>query len=679
MTSNKPVSARPQKIQTLRPMSLIALYSGATILVLAYVSYKWVYSHPSQVATRMEQAIEATGAGPVFVTGATQETLSGMRAEKIEFQSADEVIAAFSGVHVADAEVECGQGGQRKKSKASVQAGGASGGLPVLVCSARLAVAGVQGDGAGSPVEWKLAGFPVAEKLHQCASGDPFELRVRELELECSVADSEGKPSWLKSVHFDNLQLSAGRDGLSGRVGVSRSAACDGGELEFSSVVAGNWKVWGGVENIREAGEWLQLLPGHWRELWRGLSPAGSFSLRIDPPGTTGFSGRIRTSAWSFRIPVVGMKPSGVAGFARLGEGDIAWGEEAGFEGAALVLLGQNGVLSGRVGAEGEGRLSVSIAEEKLTDSLPADAPRVVGNIFKALQPSASVQGKLDISVSSLAEDTGSWELALALGRLHLHGARAIVPGPVQLELKGEVGGKGRGSTAQGQLEISDMTVAGLFSLKGALGLSWVGEDLALEVSGLEIRPAGTPPAEEAKGRLLGRLQTVNGGDGIEGKVSWVGTELRSSLLRVLEMSGFAESEVGTGIVLGAGSLKDARIPAGILGDEELSYERGRADWSVDTDGLHVAVLELSGGSGAIRATGTIGFDSRVDLVCVQVGEKEAEALRALPLESKPVDWMAVEGKAYRLSGKLDEPLVLVLQPDDKVLEQAGRNDAADN
>ena len=116
-------------------------------------------------------------------------------------------------------------------------------------------------------------------------------------------------------------------------------------------------------------------------------------------------------------------------------------------------------------------------------------------------------------------------------------------------------------------------------------------------------------------------------------------------------MSGFAESEGGTGIVLGAGSLKDARIPAGILGDEELSYERGRADWSVDTDGLHVAVLELSGGSGAIRATGTIGFDSRVDLVCVQVGEKEAEALRALPLESKPGDWMAVEGKAYRLSG----------------------------
>ena len=111
----------------------------------------------------------------------------------------------------------------------------------------------------------------------------------------------------------------------------------------------------------------------------------------------------------------------------------------------------------------------------------------------------------------------------------------------------------------------------------------------------------------ETRGRLLGRLQTVNGGSTIEGKVSWVGAELRSSLLAALEMSGFAEIELGTGIVLGEGSLKDARVPAGILGEEELVYERGRARWSVDGDGIHIAALELSGAGGAIRAVGTIG------------------------------------------------------------------------
>ena len=679
MTSKKPVSVRPQKIQTLRPMSLIALYSAATILVLAYVSYKWVYSHPSQVAVRIQKAIEATGAGPVVVTGATQETLSGMRADKIEFQSAEQVVADFSGVYVADAQVDCGQGVEDQNVAASVEAGGINGGLPVLVCSARIELAGLQGAEAGSPAEWKPAGLPTAEKLHQRASADPFELRVRELELQLSVGEAEGKPSWSKGVHFNNLQLSAGLDGLSGRAAVSRSAVCDGGQLEFSSAGADDWRVWGGVENIRDAGEWINLLPSPWQSLWHSLSPTGSFSLRIDRPGEAGFSGRIRTSAWSFRLPVTGLVPVGVNGFARLGEGNIAWGKEAGLEAAAVVLLGQNGALSGRLGTEGEGRLSVAIAEEKLTDTLPADAPRVLGNIFDALRPSARVQGKLDISVSSLAEDSGSWELALALDELKLRGAHAIVPGAVQLDLKGDVGGKGRGTTAQGQLEIRDVTVAGLFSLKGVLGLSWVGEDLALDAGGLELRPAGVPATEEARGRLLGRLQTVNGGVGVEGKVSWVETELRSSLLRVLEMSGFAEIEVGTGIVLGAGSLKDARIPAGILGEEELNYQRGRADWSVDGDGLHVAALELSGDKGAIRATGTIGFDSRIDLVCVQVGEKEAEALRALPLESKPADWMTVAGKAYRLSGKLEKPLVLALKPDDKVLEQAGRNDAAGN
>ena len=679
MTSNKPVSVRPQKIQTLRPMSLIALYSAATILLLAYVSYKWVYSHPSQVAVRMQQAIEATGAGPVLVTGATQETLSGLRADKIEFQTAEQVIADFSGVHVADAQVDCGEGGEDQKVAASVEAGGISGGLPVLVCSARVELAGQRGAEAGSPVEWKLAGFPRAEKLHQRASDDPFELRLRELELQLLVGDSEGKPSWSKGVHFKNLQFSAGLDGLSGRAEVSRSEACDGGQLEFSSAGADDWRVWGGVENIRDAGDWLDLLPSQWQSLWRSLSPAGSFSLRIDRPGGAGLAGRVRTSAWSFRLPVTGLVPVGVNGFARLGEGNITWGEEAGLDAAAVVLLGQNGALSGRLAAEGEGRLSVTIAEEKLTDSLPADAPRVLGNIFDTLRPSARVQGRLDISVSSIVEDSGAWELALGLEELRLRGAQAIVPGSVQLDLKGDAGGSGLRATAQGQLEIRDVTVAGLFSLKGVLGLSWAGEDLALDAGGLEVRPLGDPAEDGARGRLLGRLQTVNGGLGVEGKVSWVGTELRSSLLRVLEMSGFAEIEVGTGIVLGAGSLKDARIPAGILGEEELSYERGRADWSVDGDGLHVAALELSGDKGAIRATGTIGFDSRIDLVCVQVGEKEAEDLRALPLESKPADWMALEGKAYRLSGKLEKPLVLALKPDDKVLEQAGRNDAAGN
>lgn len=617
----------------------------------------------------MEQSIQAAGAGHVAVHQATQESLNGIRAEKIVFDPGEHTIATLFDVHVGDAQVDCGQGGQPQKTTAAVEAGGISGGLPILVCSAT--------------AEWKLSAFPPAGKLRQYVAADPFELRVKKLDLGVPLGGDGGEPPWSKRVNLDNLLLSAGPDGMEGRVEIARSAACDGGELEFSSADAAAWVVRGGIENIRDGGEWVGILPAPWKSLWKKLSPAGSFSLRIDrldkSASASDFSGRIRSSAWSFTLPVVGLVPTGVNGFAGLRNGSIAWGEDAGFKSAAVVLLGQNGTLSGRIGAEGEGQLSVTIAEEKMTGALSPDAPRVLGNIFETLQPSARVRGGLDISISSLAEDSGDWKLALAFTGMKFHGAPSIVPGKVRLGLNGAPGGKGRGGVAQGELEIEDMTVAGLFSLKGTLGLSWGGEDLALEVGDLEIRPAMAPAGDETNGRLLGRLRTVNGGGGIEGKVSWVGTELRSSLLTALEMSGDAEIEVGTGIVLGDSSLQDARIPAGIFGEEELSYERGWSDWSVDGDGIHIAALELSGGQGALRATGTIGFDSHIDLVCVQAGEEEVEALKALPRDSKPADWTVVKGQAYRLSGKLEKPLVLLLKPDDRVLKQAGRNDAAGN
>ena len=75
MTSNKPVSAHPGKIQTIRPMALIALYSGCAVLLLGYLSFKWVYSHPAQVAIRIERAVQGAGLTGIEVRGGTQETL----------------------------------------------------------------------------------------------------------------------------------------------------------------------------------------------------------------------------------------------------------------------------------------------------------------------------------------------------------------------------------------------------------------------------------------------------------------------------------------------------------------------------------------------------------------------------------------------------------------------------
>ena len=61
MTTNKPASLKPTKIQTIRPMYLVALYSVGAVILLSYLSFKWVYSHPSQVAIRIEKAAQEAG------------------------------------------------------------------------------------------------------------------------------------------------------------------------------------------------------------------------------------------------------------------------------------------------------------------------------------------------------------------------------------------------------------------------------------------------------------------------------------------------------------------------------------------------------------------------------------------------------------------------------------------
>ena len=64
------------------------------------------------------------------------------------------------------------------------------------------------------------------------------------------------------------------------------------------------------------------------------------------------------------------------------------------------------------------------------------------------------------------------------------------------------------------------------------------------------------------------------------------------------------------------------------------------------------------------------------------MGEKEAEALTALPLKSSPADGVAASEGAHgatRLSGKMDAPLVRPVYRDDKVLKQEERNDLGGN
>ena len=88
-------------------MYLVALYSVGAVILLSYLSFKWVYSHPSQVAIRIEKAAQEAGVFSVKVLGATQESLAGMRADELAIDAGEASLASLTGVHVGDVEVHC--------------------------------------------------------------------------------------------------------------------------------------------------------------------------------------------------------------------------------------------------------------------------------------------------------------------------------------------------------------------------------------------------------------------------------------------------------------------------------------------------------------------------------------------------------------------------------------------
>lgn len=649
-------------------MPLVVLYSLGAVLLLGYLSFKWVYSHPSQVAIRIERSAEGAGVSSVKVLGAAQEALAGVRADEITVEAGDAPFANLLGVHVGDVTIDCQGAGRAGASTAGVQAGGIRGGTPVLVCSSRAEVAERGG-------KWNLAAAVDADRVRAAAAADPFEILVRELNLGLSLENG-----WGRRVQLDDIELSGGTGGLQGRAVISKSADWDGGSFAIDSPGPGEWALSGSLQNIRNGETWSPLLPATWAGLWDRLSLEGGFTLRIErfSHGSAGteLSGSLQGAAMAFRLPVVGLPVTAMNGSAKIGNGSISWGKLAGLDSPELVLLGQSGSLSGMIDGKG-GALQVALPEQAIVEGAVPGAPQTIRNLMAALRPTGRLSGLLDLSISSVAEDAGAWKLLLSFDALKFLGAAFIDPGKVLLQLEGKKEGV-PGGLASGTLTIEDLAIRGLVSLAGSIDLNWGGEGLALEASELAIRLAGAPGAEP-RGIFKGSLRTVSDGGGVEGDVDWTGVELRSGLLAAEEMSGQASIELATGVVLGESRLKKIRVPAGILGEKELVYEAGVAEWSIDEDGIHLSMLELSGSQGAVRVTGTIGLDSRVDLVCVRVGEKEAVALTALPLKSNPADWVAASEGAYgasRLSGKMKAPLVRPVYRDDKVLKQEERNDS---
>ncbi|MEE3297790.1 MAG: hypothetical protein VX250_10415, partial [Planctomycetota bacterium] len=461
MTSNNSTSLKPGKIQTIRPMPLVVLYSLGAVLLLGYLSFKWVYSHPSQVAIRIERSAEGAGVSSVKVLGAAQEALAGVRADEIAVAAGDAPFANLLGVHVGDVTIDCQGAGRAGVSTAGVQAGGIRGGTPVLICSSRAEVAERGG-------KWNLAAAVDADRVRAAAAADPFEILVRELNLGLSLENG-----WGRRVQLDDIELSGGTGGLQGRAVISKSADWDGGSFAIDSPGPGEWALSGSLQNIRNGETWSPLLPATWAGLWDRLSLEGGFTLRIErlSHGSAGteLSGSLQGAAMAFRLPVVGLPVTAMNGSAKIGNGSVSWGKLAGLDSPELVLLGQSGSLSGMIDGKG-GALQVALSEQAIVEGAVPGAPQTIRNLMAALRPTGRLSGLLDLSISSVAEDAGAWKLLLSLDALKFLGAPFIDPGKVLLQLEGKKEGA-PGGLASGTLTIEDLAIRGLVSLAGSIDL----------------------------------------------------------------------------------------------------------------------------------------------------------------------------------------------------------------
>jgi hypothetical protein len=683
------------------PITRAVVYSALVLVLLSYLSFRWIYSHPRQVEIRLEAQLSRAVTSGVRVQRATYEYGRGTRAEQIEIDAprtstSGRLLTRLRQVHLDTAIVNCGDavGG----STTARTPGSTRGRRRVVVCKASLHLEhDVSATDVDTPVDWtqgwNVDGLFRDGLLGEVLATERFDIEVRQLDLDWRLLRPAGG-KWSRAIHAQDVLLSTSSNGLSLSAALSSSAWWDAGRIDVEWLPGSRWLVRGELVNLRSGKEWLPFLPDRHARLWRAIDPRGASTLELRE-----LSRVLRTGAaddepafvldllWrhydtTMRLPGVNVGMRAISGIWHVTGEQIAWGDDAGQPPSMGEVWAQRCRLSGRLGTDGEGQLNLQISTGDLSTLREATTSPALADLLRSARTSDTISGSWTIFLGKAK--SALWTAKLTLTNISFAGFGALRCEEVRVvdltaRRPSDADGTGEGT---GRLAISHLDWDGIGRFGGDVVVIWDEKAMRLVLDDVtrESIPGSSSATDAerepgtATGSVSGSLVRPQDGSGWRVDLSWKDIPLATKVLRADPTSGDFHapakrptkdpSASGTGTFhLGPGT-----VPARIVGETPWDFDRGACEWELVEGAVRIRRLELVAattdteaerngegngnadrndsddgngtGGGALRVAGTIGFDGSVDLVCVRVEEAGRERLTALAPGASPREWL---------------------------------------
>ncbi|MBN1441389.1 MAG: hypothetical protein JXA90_01720 [Planctomycetes bacterium] len=699
-----PIERTPRWLRTV-------LYSSLLALLLAYLSYRLVYSSPSQVSRRVQGALEEMVRARVVVGACERRWGRGTHVESVEISTAratqTQQVLGLLDIWVDPAQEAAWEidPPPRASFPRPDQLGPAAPGAMRL--RAREASIFLRHRSDGSPGEWSR-GWDLSEVVR--GAGLERALREQAVDLQVrggSVHLLETRPDGRQIEHrlsFDRFQLRSDAAGWWLGVEIPASAHWDPSRVEAAGSHGGAVEVSAALENFRPAAVWIELLPSPWRELWRDLQPAGAFNVewrwRRNAAGEAPEVALILESFDStLRLPPRGLEVRRVRGRMRLDPGGILLGGSRATGGGDPLppqigeVWGMRCELRGSLGRDG-GEIQLALPRTRLEQIPAAGPPEPLAWFLESFRP----VGVIDDVRAELSPKTGDWSLVAAARDLSPAGAPAWILGEGRLEASGS-----------GAPPPASSAVLALLDLRWEGFLGAIAGRIAIEWDKREWR-VRTPPDAEGQLRIaaprelasqppapVGTLSlSCRGGmdrSFLEGECAWAGVSFHCALASGQSGRGSLRWGRSAGRVApgeepapaapaaaasppeaaGEADLEALRVPPGVLGGAAIGFAEGRAEWRVRRGAVEILPLRLAGAGVAARACGRISFAGQIDILCLISRGPSSRELYELAPDSPVAQWVEAAGpalEAYRLAGTASAPISRAIVASDIPFEQ---------